>query len=44
MICIGGIIIGRYGGPYVVLTEPSTPVNRPTPNVGHARSFMTRGF
>ena len=39
----GGMMIGRYGGPYVAYVDPALVV-RPTPKVGHARSAVMRGF
>ena len=38
---IGGMIIGRYGGPTVVITVPSSDVLYPKPQVGQARSFTS---
>ena len=37
---IGGMITGRYGGPIVVITVPSSDVLNPKPQVGQARSLM----
>ena len=40
---IGGIITGRYGGPIVVITVPSSDVLNPKPQVGQARSLISIG-
>ena len=40
---IGGIIIGRYGGPIVVMTVPSSDVLYPKPQVGQAKSLILIG-
>ena len=40
---IGGMTIGRYGGPIVVITVPSMDVLNPKPQVGQARSFILIG-
>ena len=40
---IGGMTIGRYGGPMVVITVPSSDVLNPKPQVGQARSFILIG-
>ena len=40
---IGGIITGRYGGPTVVITVPSSDVLNPKPQVGQARSLISIG-